>query len=248
MSQHTVDPGAGALSLAGIKLLRGIPGDALRSLEEQCVFRRFVAGDVLVARYSDGNAVYFVISGTGRVVHYLPGEDEITIATVSAGDTIGEIAAVDGLGRSATIIADEDCTLAELPRQEFRALVEGHGKVAFALLSHWASIIRELDDKFSYVSTVSPDQRVFSQMVRLSRQVGPDADRWVIREMPSHEELAEWAQTSRESVASAIAELFRRGIAERKNKSIFINDYAALKSMIMHGGRAASADRPEADG
>ena len=37
---------------------------------------------------------------------------------------------------------------------------------------------------------------------------------------------------SRETVASAIGELVRRGVAERRNKTLYINDYAALKDMI----------------
>jgi len=237
MAQQPDDAKPNALSLAGIELLRSIPEDERAQIERRCIFRRFLAGDVMVARYSAGSEVYFILSGTARVVHYLPGEDEITIATVSAGDTIGEIAAIDGLGRSATIIADEDCTVAELPRTEFHALVVRHGQMAVALLHRWAAIIRELDDKFSYVSTISPDQRVYSQLVRLSRQEPPGSERWVIRDLPSHQDLAEWAQTSRESVASAIAELLRRGIAERRHRSLLINDYGALKILVMGGGR-----------
>jgi CRP/FNR family transcriptional regulator, cyclic AMP receptor protein len=231
------DAGA-ALSLAGVELLRDIPKEDREGIERKCNFRRFAAGDVMVARFSVGSAVYFMLSGSARVVHYIPGDDEITIATVNAGDTIGEIAAIDGLGRSATIIADEDCTVAELPRSEFHALVVRRGEVALALLHRWAGIIRELDDKFSYVSTISPDQRVYSQLIRLARQEKPGSERWLIRSLPSHQELAEWSQTSRESVSSAVAELLRRGIAERHNKSLYINDYAALKSMVLSGGKS----------
>ncbi len=235
----------GTLSLAGVQLIRDIPAAELKALEERCSFRRFAPGEVIVARFSAGNSVYFILSGTGRVVHYLPGEDEITIATVSEGDTVGEIAAIDGFGRSATIIADDDVTVAEMPRSEFRELVVKHGEVAFALLYRWASIIRELDDKFSYVSTISPDQRVYSQLVRLARQDHAGELRWSIRELPSHQDIAEWAQTSRESVAGAIAELYRRGIAERRHKSLVIHDYGTLKSLIMSGRAEASKAQAE---
>ena len=232
MAQASDGPNPATLSLAGVNLLRDIPAAERKAVEEKCGFRRFAPGEVIVARFSAGSSVYFILSGTGRVVHYLPGEDEITIATVGPGDTVGEIAAIDGLGRSATIIADDDVITAELSRQDFREVVVRHGEVAFGLLYRWAAIIRELDDKFSYVSTISPDQRVYSQLVRLARQ---DGDVWLIRELPSHQELAEWSQTSRESVAAAIAELFRRGIAERRNKSLAIRDYAMLKSLVLTG-------------
>src|ERR1700728_2331765 len=108
MSQASDGGQLGGLSLAGVHLLQDIPAAERKALEERCGFRGFAAGEVIVARFSAGNSVYFILSGTARVVHYLPGEDEITIATVTAGDTVGEIAAIDGLGRSATIIADDD--------------------------------------------------------------------------------------------------------------------------------------------
>lgn len=240
MTQASENGSPATLSLAGVGLLRDIPADERKSLEEKCSFRRFAPGEVMVARFSVGSAVYFIISGVARVVHYLPGEDEITIATVGPGDTVGEIAAIDGLGRSATIIADDAVVAAELSRQEFREVVVRHGEVAFGLLFRWAAIIRELDDKFSYVSTISPDQRVYSQLIRLARQEAQENGQWIVRELPSHQELAEWSQTSRESVAAAIAELFRRGIAERRNKALIIRDYAMLKSLVL-SGRTESA-------
>ncbi|HUK58454.1 MAG TPA: Crp/Fnr family transcriptional regulator [Stellaceae bacterium] len=235
MAQASDGANPATLSLTGVGLLRDIPAAERKLIEEKCGFRRFAPGEVIVARFSAGASVYFILSGTGRVVHYLPGEDEITIATVGPGDTVGEIAAIDGLGRSATIIADDEVVTAELSRADFRDVVVAHGDVAFGLLYRWAAIIRELDDKFSYVSTISPDQRVYSQLVRLARQEGEGSQHWVIRELPSHQELAEWSQTSRESVAAAIAELFRRGIAERRNKSLVIRDYGMLKSLVLTG-------------
>ncbi|MGH7089408.1 MAG: cyclic nucleotide-binding domain-containing protein, partial [Stellaceae bacterium] len=116
MSESVDGAKARSLSLSGIHLLTELPEAELRVLEPLCGFRRFAAGEVIVARFSSGNSVYFVVAGSARVVHYLPGEDEITIATVTAGDTVGDIAAIDGLGRSATIIADEEVTVAELSR------------------------------------------------------------------------------------------------------------------------------------
>jgi CRP/FNR family cyclic AMP-dependent transcriptional regulator len=224
-----------SMSLAGIALLHDIGEPERKAVEAKCVLRHFAAGEMIVARFGAGCAVYFMLTGVARVVHYLPGEDEITIATVGPGDTIGEIAAIDGLSRSATVIAEKDCAVAELSRHEFRDIVLRHGAVAFALLGLWAKIIRALDDKFSYVSTISPDQRVYAQLVRLARQDASGAGRWVIRDMPSHQHLADRAQTSRESVASALAELLRRGVAERHKKTFIVHDYAALRSLILSG-------------
>jgi CRP/FNR family transcriptional regulator, cyclic AMP receptor protein len=228
------------LSLAGIRLLKSLSDAERAAVENRCNYRQFAAGEVVLARERAGIGIYFMISGAARVVHYVANHEEITIAAVIPGDTIGEVSAIDSQGRSATIIADEDCTVAELPKDEFLALIMRHGQVALELLRRWAVIIRKLDDKISYLSTGSPDQRVYGQLIRLARLEGSEDPRWAIKELPSHQELAVWAQTSREVVASAIGELVRRGVAERRTKTLYINDYAALKDMI---GRVENPER-----
>lgn len=230
--QEETPSGGVSLSLAGINLLRQFPESIRKSLEAKCSFRHVAAGEVLLDRYSTENHVCFLISGAARVVHFVGDHEEFTIATVTGGDTLGEVAAIDGKSRSATIIAEEDCVVAELPQSEFRTLIVRHGEVALSLLTRWAGIIRALDDKISYLSTRSPEQRVYSELIRLARREKPDGDRWLIRDLPSHQELAMWSQTTRESVASAIADLVRRGIAERRTRTLYVNDYGALKDLI----------------
>lgn len=226
------------MSLAGVTMLRGLSPEERTSLAGKCVFRRFAAGEVVLDRFSASAAVYFMIQGSARVVHYVADEQEITIATVAAGDTIGEISALDGRGRSATVIAEEECVVAELSSEEFQALIARRGELALELLRRWAGTIRQLSDKVSYLSTGSPDQRVYSELIRLARVEKPGSERWLIRELPSHQELATWAQTSRDVVAGAIAELVRRGVAERRTKTLYINDYGALRDMISRIERA----------
>lgn len=226
-------------SLAGITLLRNIPAKERLSLEKKCTFRRFAAEQVILDRFSASLAVYFMIAGTARVVHHVADNQEVTIATVAGGDTIGEISAIDGLGRSATVVADRDCLIAELSGEEFRGLIQRRGDIALDLLRRWSVMIRQLSDKVSYLSTGSPRQRVYGELLRLARTEKPGVDRWLIRDLPSHQDLAKWAQTSREIVAGAVAEMVRRGVAERRTGVLYINDRGALKEMA---ARAEESD------
>jgi CRP/FNR family transcriptional regulator, cyclic AMP receptor protein len=223
------------MTLSGVKILRSLPEDQRRVLETRCTFRRFGPGAPLMDRFSEASAVFFIISGRARVVHTLDGTDEVTIALVSDGDTLGEISAIDGGGASATVIAEDDCTVAELARADFQALLVRNGEVALSLLQRWAGIIRDLDDKVSLVSSIGPEQRVYSEIVRIARVEKPGSDRWIVPEMPSHQELAVRAQTTREAVAGAIAELASRGIAERRTRTLFINDFKALQGLVRQG-------------
>lgn len=220
-----------ALSLAGIVLLRRMKDSEREELATRCAYRRFPAGQVILDRFSASVGVFFLLSGTARVVHYTPDQDEITIATITAGDTVGEISAIDGLGRSATVVAEDDCVVAELPREEFHGLISRCGDVALDLLRRWAATIRQLSDKVTYLASGTPDQRVYVELLRLARPEEPGSSRWLIRDLPSHHDLARWAQTSREVVAAVVGELVRRGIAARRTRTLHILDHDALKGL-----------------
>ena len=228
-------------SLTGITLLQRLPEAERKALARRCTFKTVAAGQVILDRFSASNGVCFLVSGVARVVHYVADHEEITIATIPAGDTIGEISAIDGLGRSASVVADAECLVAELAQTEFHALLARQGAVALDLLRRWAETIRKLSDKVSYLSTGSPDQRVYAELVRLARPEQAGSSRWLIRELPTHQDRARWAQTSREVVASAVAELVRRGVAERRTRSLHITDYGTLKSLTQAG--QADADQ-----
>ena len=233
--EHEASGSAVSLSLAGVRILRPLPDEERRRLETRCTYRRLGPGDVLMARFASGTAVYFILSGRARVVHFLDGQDEVTIATIPAGEAIGEISAIDGGTASATVVAEEDCVVAELAKDEFQALLVRHGDVALSLLRRWAGVIRDLDDKVSLVSSIGPEQRICSELVRLARVDKPGSDRWLVPELPSHQELAIRAQTTREAVAGTIAELASRGIVERRTRTLYILDYRGLQAMVRHG-------------
>jgi CRP/FNR family transcriptional regulator, cyclic AMP receptor protein len=226
-----------ALSLAGVKIFAALPAAEVAHLETRCTYRRIAAGDTLMARFSSGVAVSFILEGRARVVHHIDESDEITIAVVADGDAIGELSAIDGGTASASIIADIDCVVADLPRQEFQALLVRRGEAALSVLRRWAAIIRDLDDKVSFTSRVGPEQRICSELIRLARVTQPGSDRWLVPELPSHHDLAVRAQTTREAVARVIAELASRGVVERRTRALHILDLKALKDVVRLGVR-----------
>ena len=172
------------------------------------------------------------------MVHNIGEAGEITIATVGAGNALGEIAAIDGLGRTATIIAESDCAVAEMQAADFCTLLGNYAQIGLDLLRRWASVIRQLDEKISFLATGSPDQRVYAELVRLAKPTSQGGDRWTIPEMPAHREFAMWAQTSREVVIRVLADLTRTGMIERRAKTLHIHDYDGLRRL------AANAETP----
>jgi glutaminase len=89
-------------------LLRDLPVFASTWIEREAPTHAFPKGATVFRAGDPSDAVYLVVSG--RVaVHLDTPEGAIRVATIGAGSAFGEMAAIDGLGRSSTIEAEADC-------------------------------------------------------------------------------------------------------------------------------------------
>ena len=108
-----------AHSLSGVPLLRSLDDAARHALEQRCRWHRYGAHEEIIDRESDSRDVYFIISGRVRVVvHSLPGR-EIAFHEMDAGDYFGQLAAIDGQPRSASVVALNDSLLASVSPDTF---------------------------------------------------------------------------------------------------------------------------------
>ncbi len=79
---------------------------------------RIAAGTHVVEQWQTGRECFIILSGHGRVER-----DGQTVATCGPGDIIGELAMLDRLPRSATVVAHTDVEALVLGSREFAALL-----------------------------------------------------------------------------------------------------------------------------
>ena len=101
---------AAVASLDRIEILKPLKPDERAALARRCRWRRFGAGEQVFDRMSDSRDVCFVIEGRVRVVNHSVSGREISFDDIEAGGVVGELAAIDGALRSATVVALSDHT------------------------------------------------------------------------------------------------------------------------------------------
>jgi CRP/FNR family transcriptional regulator, cyclic AMP receptor protein len=218
-------------SLAGNKMLVPIDRAALARLESQCTWRMAHAGEPILSRDSDSRDVFFVVRGRLRIVNFSPSGREVAYAIAGPGDFFGELAAIDGLPRSATVVALEDCTLAQITPQSFRELIEQQPKVGFVVMERLARIVRTSDDRIMDLATLSAYQRVYSEILKLMKPDPVRTGSWMIYPLPTQAQIAAQASTTRETVARVLSHLAGDGVAERKSKTLYIRQVDRLKQL-----------------
>lgn len=122
------------------KLFQGLPESELRSLERQMKIVKHPAGHEITVKGENGVGFMIILDGT------------VTVATVQGkarklgpSDSFGEMALLDHEGRSATIKADTDVSLATIPEWNFKPFLKEHPEVAYRLLQLLSQRIRQAE-------------------------------------------------------------------------------------------------------
>ena len=131
---------SGVIDLKKAKLFQGLSDSELRSIEKQMKIVNHPAGHEIVVRGDGGVGFMVIIEGTVSV-STVQGK----IRKLGAGDSFGEMALLDHAGRSATITADTDVTLATIPEWNFKPFLKEHPGVAYALLQVLSQRVRQAE-------------------------------------------------------------------------------------------------------
>ncbi len=219
-------------SLAGINILAGLDPAELRQIEGLCSWRRFPTDQLILDRESTSTDVYFVVAGEVRIVNFSLAGREIEFAAVHAGDYFGDLAAIDGLPRSAAVSSASETLVAIMGGTHFLDILERHGAVALRVLRRLTQIIRACDDRIMDLSTLSAYQRVYSDLLRMAVPDAVVAGQWIVRPYPPEREIASRASTTRETVARAMGQLRQLKMVLRKGRNLYLLDRPRLEALV----------------
>jgi CRP-like cAMP-binding protein len=218
------------MKLSENNLLIGLPTSVISHVEQLCEFKEYKQNDLVAAREAENRSMFFVISGTYSVETTINQDQDLRYADISANDFFGEIAAIDGLPRSADVRCRTAGELAELEHENFEALLASEPQVTLRLLKIFTNRLRQTNQRLQDFSTTSPSTRVIQQIVRLVKPSNDNPGQWLISPSPKHDEIAAWTGTSKTFVSSILGQLMHDEIIVRRNRDLIILDLFSLKS------------------
>jgi CRP-like cAMP-binding protein len=219
-------------TLTNIDLLNALEPAELRAIERRCRWKRFARDEQIIDRETNSTDIYFVASGSVRIVDYSLTGREITFDDIVAGGHFGELAALDGAPRSASVVATMSTLTASLDAAAFREVLASHPPIALALLQRLARIIRQSTGRIMDLSSLGANNRIYSELLREARAGGMTGNRAVIRPIPVHADLAGRVSTTRETVARVLNDLARKRIVQRESGGLAILDVRRLSAMV----------------
>lgn len=222
-------------SLSSIELFEGLGGSDRDALARLCRWQRYAAHQYIVGHQDETNDVYFIVGGRVHVTIFSPSGKEVSFADLPAGKSFGEMAAIDGAPRSATVIALSDTVLASMSAEAFRRVLNDYPDVAAKMMQYLVGLVRRLSDRVVEFSVLAVRNRIHAELLRLARDQGLDGDTAVITPVPTHSDIASRVSTHREAVTRELNALTRDGLIERRDGTLVIVNIARLAQLVETG-------------
>jgi len=221
-----------SLGLRGIELLAGLSPERLEALAQECAWRRYDAGQSIISRSAPDRDLYLIVSGRVRVTTFSAAGRQVTFRDFGPGEHFGEVAAIDGMARSADVMGLEAGLLASLPPAALGRLLREESALAERLLRDFAGLVRRLSARVIDLSTLGVHQRLHAELLWLAREAGIKANVARIDPAPKHADLASQVSTYREQITRELSALAKAGVLGKDGRALVVLDVARLQKMV----------------
>lgn len=126
--------------ISEIPVFQGLDADDTQILSNYLFPKDLPMNGLVCKEGQHGSFLSFVTSGELEIVKTLDGK-EVVISTISKGDSLGEMALIDGLTRSATVRACKASSILILRRDDFNTLLAKHPEVGIKILKGIARLL-----------------------------------------------------------------------------------------------------------
>ena len=222
-------------NLADISLFSSLDRALGERLGKSCLWKNYEAHELVIDADDETADVRFVISGHVRIIGRFAIGKEVILAEMGPGDYFGELAAIDGNVRSATVTTLYNSRICIVPQKIFLEAMAAEPEISLCVMKVLTRRIRELNGRLAEQSFLQAKHRIYAELIRLSKpRLGKEGQR-SISPPPTQKELAERIGTRREVVSRELNALQKQGYFEKTRGALVLTDVSELQRRISEG-------------
>ena len=128
--------------LSRVSIFSHMKADGLKRIAEQARYQEFHEGEVIINEGEHDNNLFIVVSGQVEVIKRLGTKTEKLLGTFGPRSYFGEMALIDDLARSASVVAKEDTQVLCLEQWNLQKEIEKSPAMALELLQMLSQRLR----------------------------------------------------------------------------------------------------------
>ena len=222
-------PGNIQIHLRKIPLLANLTEEEMLRVRADMRIRQYNKRDIVLQKGGVGDALLFLLTGQLQVVDITEDGRAIGLRTLAPGDFFGEIAVINGAERSASVVAQTNVLVALLPRNTALHLFSHSPSVANQMLRFLAEKVQRDSQFRALLSIHNTAKRIYTFIELIKVKTAGDIE--VVENLPTHQDIANMINTSRETVTRTLLLLAQQGIIEKGAHRLIIVKPDALKKL-----------------
>ncbi len=221
-------------SLMYVPIFSDLPREIVQKIASIGETRKFEKDSFILVEKDSGSALFVIISGKVKVSRTSDDGREVILSILGESDFFGEMAILDGLSRSASVIAMETSELFLIEREDFLDLLQEHPEVSVNLLQELTQRLRAADMKIKALSLKDAEGKVATVILQLAEDIGKIKQGVVeIEKLPLQQDLANMAGTSRETISRTLHSFAKKGIVELEGSKLRILDFDKFRETYL---------------
>ncbi|GJL76013.1 MAG TPA: Crp/Fnr family transcriptional regulator [Nitrosomonas sp.] len=218
--------------LSTIKEFQTLSSPDLVEIASACHWHRCDEDEEIIRFHDQSNSVFFIAQGEIRVTYHSLSGHEVILCDLASGEMFGELTAIDGKSRSATVLAKTSALLASMTAVNFMNIIFSNRYVAEAILKRLVSEVRRLTERVYDFSTLAVSNRIQAELLRIAKKNMTGPNTAFISPAPTHFDIANLVSTHREAVTRELSSLSKNKIVLREGHDLHILDIEKLTNMV----------------
>ena len=219
--------------LNGINIFSDLSEKECQSLQSICKPRSYLKNSMIILEEEYGDLVFVVRSGTIKITRVNDEGKEVILALLGPGEMFGELAVLDGEARSANALAQENCELLAINKEDFLDILKNHSSVSYNVMCELAKRLRKSDQQIEALSLSDAEHRIGVSLLNLAEDMGViRKGKVTIQNLPFQQDIANMAGTSRETVARVLKIHENKNMILKEGHTLVIPDYGFFKQIF----------------
>ena len=212
----------------------GLPEEIASELFASATSRCLKANDTLFQTGDTGDGCYRLNSGMLKVIMTSSQGDERILAILAPGTIVGDLAMIDGLPQSTSVVALTDCELRFVSRTAFEHFASQNAEIYRYLVKVLAARLRQADKNIASLAFLSVKGRVAHALLELAKTVGLEngSGEVFIPRMINQKGLAAMSGVARENVNRVLGDFQRSKVVSKSSEAYRIDDRAKLEREV----------------
>jgi CRP-like cAMP-binding protein len=217
------------IHLRKIPLLAELSDADMARVKSELRVKHYARRDIVLQKGGAGDNLLFLLSGQLQVIDITEDGRAIGLRLLNPGDFFGEIAVINGSSRSASVVALTPVLVALLPAATALHLFAHSPPVAKQMLKHLAQKIQRDSEFRALLSIHNTAKRIYTFIELLKEKKPGNVE--VVENLPTHQDIANMINTSRETVTRTILTLVNQGIVKKDTHRLIIINPEALQKL-----------------